>query len=191
MKRIRDYFNRFSAVKWVMFILMIILWIAFAEREGTRLYWKYFTPDIIKLHSLRVVNPNVIYHPGEFFCYKLSFDKLLPGSGTVTRQLYSTNKGFLPPIISEPIGKDVGLEQTITAPMYISKLADNDKYFMIWEVCYPVGPDKIPACYKTTSDELMVYDAPLQIGPKGDTGKQGIQGKKGDTGGVVIFGGKK
>jgi hypothetical protein len=66
--------------------------------------------------------------------------------------------------------------------MYISKLADNDKYFMIWQVCYKVGPDNISVCEKITSDELMVYDAPIVPGEKGDKGDKGATGATGPKG---------
>jgi hypothetical protein len=184
MVAIKNYFKGFSIAKWIAFTGMMLLIAAALEAQITRLYWKYTPPEIIKLYSLKVCNPKTIYHPGDYFDYSLDFDKKIMMKGAVTRQLYSIDKGYLPPIVTEPALKSLG-RQTATGNMYISKVADNDKYFMIWTACYPAGPEKIPLCYTITSDELIVkddHDERSEVLIKGSRGEKGERGKQGPRG---------
>ncbi len=185
MQWINAYFKGVTVLKWLIFTFVALLIVLALEWQIERVYWqlKPFTP--IKIHSIKIFNPDSrVYRPGDTIPYLMDVEKLTDDLGVVTRQWVSDEKGFLPAAVPMyPPAKELK-RQKVVGYMYMPKAAEDTKYQLVWSVNYRRLHDGKPFRITLKSDAVSVYSPkiPVQIGPKGDVGKAGPIGQKGQVG---------
>lgn len=159
MEKIKHYFNGFSKLKWLSFIILFLLIILALEEQGERLYWKYgnFEPLIIE-GKVKILNPKV--YPGEDLFWQITYTKKMDIIPSISCQL--VNYVVYTITVDPPASKPLNVKQTCVFPLRIPRAADYGQYKMIRTYRYPVGPNGRIITKTVESEPFWVVPAPAK-----------------------------
>jgi hypothetical protein len=143
--------RRFKEIAFTIFIYTLI---AYALLIG---YWLLYPYKPIVITSIEVMNPGKQVMAGDWLIYKISYDKKMNISGTLSRKLVNSTKIDLSDVAAtSPIkmGCDVVYVE-------IPKKADPGKYYLWWSANYRVNPIRT-VTVQAVSEPFYVFDRPSE-----------------------------
>jgi hypothetical protein len=193
MQIINAYFKGFTYLKWLMFILISLLVILSLANQAELFYCRHYPFEPLKLYGVKIISPDVLYRPGDSFCYEVDFEKKMDLAATVKRQLHNQIVHFY--ANTEPPNKKLNVRQHVRFSLPIPSNALPGEHRLHWSACYEIGPEKREVCTPIESGisnpfyVVSNHDERSEgkRGPVGKTGKTGATGLPGKDGGFRLF----
>jgi hypothetical protein len=164
---------------WIITVIIFTVWF--------RIGWVLFYPyEPAKIHGKITVFPEIV-QAGGVINYTVDYEKFMNVPAIVTKMIANNRVFHFAPVTQHfPEGRRI-FSKPLDVPPEAHGIARI--YFAIE---YPVSSLPIrKVIVGRWSEPFEVVPLPSVKGLKGDTGKQGIQGKTGPAGeGLTIFGGK-
>jgi hypothetical protein len=154
------------------FNVFLLILIAYSALVAFWLWYPY-KPNIVQ--PIEIMNKGKTVIAGDWLIYRITYDKRMNVSGTLTRKLVNSFKlDLADSSATAPIKKGQDLVY-----IEIPKRADPGKYKLHWSVAYDVNPIRT-VVVSTESEYFYIIENPNEH--RGKEGKQGKQGEQGERG---------